>query len=70
MFKETTLITEAERLQKSGWTLLAAVIVGTDDQGMTIKKYKFQKEANKAKKQKHIFQDPFSGKEITDEMAK
>ncbi|MCH7974327.1 MAG: hypothetical protein IH949_10650 [Bacteroidetes bacterium] len=69
--KETTSGIEAEKLQKSGkWELLSAVIVGVDSEGHTLKNYKFKKGSDKAKEQKHIVRDPFSGKEITDEMEK
>ena len=68
--KETTSGIEAERLQKSGWELLSAVIIGVDDGGHTVKNYKFKKGSDKAKEQKHIFQNPFTGKEITNEMEK
>ena len=61
--KETTSIVEAERLQKSGWELLSAVIIGVDDGGHTVKKYKFKKGKGKTET-KHISQDPFSGREI------
>lgn len=61
--KETKNAIEAERLQKSGWELLSAVILGVDDEGHTLKNYKFKKADGKAKP-KHIFQNPFTGKEI------
>ena len=37
-------ISKAEALQKSGWQLISAVQVEKDEQGMTIKEYKFKKE--------------------------
>ena len=37
-------INKAEALQKSGWQLISAVQVEKDEQGMTIKEYKFKKE--------------------------
>ena len=61
--KETASIIEAEKLQKSGWELLSAVITGVDDGGHTVKKYKFKK-GNGKTETKHIFQDPFDGREI------
>lgn len=61
--KETQSLAEAEQWQKSGWVLMSAVIVGTDEQGYTIKNYRFKK-GNGETKPKHIFQDPFNGKEI------
>jgi len=36
---------QAETLQKSGWRLLDCKTVGTSPDGMTLKEYKFQKEA-------------------------
>jgi len=35
---------DAERLQKQGWILLDAKIIGTDENGLTKKSYTFRKD--------------------------